>query len=292
MKKRRMSAPRREALTGILFVSPAVLGTLVFFLFPFCESLSLSLLDNISQRHFVGFENYLELFGNATFQRAVSNTLLFMLAAVITLNLAAFLISLFLEKLSGAARDTFRAVYTLPLVLPVVSVVLFFQVCFHENGVISQFLQFFGKQKIDFFHSGWAFLVLVLLYVWKNCGYNIILFLAMLESIPKDYYEEADLEGANWLQRAGYVTFPLSVPYLFFILIISVVNSFKSFREAYILFGNYPDRSVYMIQHFINNNFSNLDYVRISSSSSLLFFLIFALTFVLFRMQKKWQDER
>ena len=148
---------------------------------------------------------------------------------------------------------------------------LFFEFLFHETGIVNIALQFFHMDAIDFMHSQYAFWVLIILYVWKNCGYNVILFVAMLESVPKEYYEEASLQGAGSLAKMWYITLPVSVPYLFFILIISFVNSFKAFREAYVLFGNYPDNSIYMIQHFINNNFENINYTRISTSAVLVF---------------------
>jgi multiple sugar transport system permease protein len=139
--------------------------------------------------------------------------------------------------------------------------------------------------------------VLLVLYIWKNSGYNIILFLAALNAIPTAYYEAADLDGAGKFRQLFGITLPLIVPYLFFIVVISVINSFKSFREAFILFGSHPHQSIYMIQHFMNNNFQNLNYIRLSVGAILIFTVIFTLMLILFRIRTKigdielWQEK-
>ena len=281
---------KKEAVYGILFVAPAAVGTLIFFLFPFGISVLCSFVDGVAAKRFVGLENYMELLGNKTFQMAVGNTARFAAAAIPLLNLAALALALLLMRMQRKARDFLRSVYIFPLVLPAASVVLFFEILFHESGIVNMALQALQIPPIDFIHSDYAFWVLVFLYVWKNCGYNVILFVAMLESVPKAYYEEASLQGAGALAKIRYITLPVSVPYPFFILIISFVNSFKAFREAYVLFGNYPDSSIYMIQHFINNNFENINYVRISTSAVLVFSVIFLMVLLLFRLQKMWNE--
>ena len=281
---------RRKALSGILFVAPAVMGTLVFFLVPFFISVCYSFTNGIASKQFVGLTNYRDLIGNKTFQMAVGNTARFVAAAIPLLNAVALTLALLLKRLHRKAKDLLRSVYIFPLVLPVASVVLFFEILVHESGIVNTFLQLFHVGPIDFMHSEYAFLALVTLYVWKNCGYNVILFAAMLESVPKEYYEEASLQGAGAIAKLWYITLPVSVPYLFFILIISFVNSFKAFREAYILFGNYPDNSIYMVQHFINNNFESINYVRISASAVLIFSVIFLIVLLLFYLQRQWNE--
>lgn len=281
---------KKEALYGILFVAPAAVGTLIFFLFPFLISVFYSFMDGVATRRFVGLQNYMELLGNKTFQMAVGNTVRFVVVAIPFLNLVALTLAFLLMRMQRTTRDFLRSTYIFPLVLPVASVVLFFEFLFHETGIVNIALQFFHMDAIDFMHSQYAFWVLIILYVWKNCGYNVILFVAMLESVPKEYYEEASLQGAGSLAKMWYITLPVSVPYLFFILIISFVNSFKAFREAYVLFGNYPDNSIYMIQHFINNNFENINYTRISTSAALVFSVIFLIVLFLFWLQKIWNE--
>lgn len=138
--------------------------------------------------------------------------------------------------------------------------------------------------------SDYAFVVLLLLYVWKNCGYNIILISTGLSSIPQEYYENADAEGANGWQKFRRITLPLMFPNFFFVTVISIVNAFKVFREAYLLAGDTPHSSIYMLQHFMNNNFFNLNYQRLSVAALTVFLVIFALLAVFFIVLRRRGD--
>ena len=144
-----------------------------------------------------------------------------------------------------------------------------------------------GKAYSDWIQSEYAFPILVGLYIWKNCGYDLILFLAGLAAIPKEYREAAASEGASYWQTVRYITLPLLMPTFFFILIVSIINSFKSFREAYLLGGANPHESIYMLQHFMNNNFQNINYPRLSTAALLIFVVIFLLVLLLFWVKRK-----
>ena len=150
------------------------------------------------------------------------------------------------------------------------------------NGVLEQI----GLHAADWTGEQ-AFWVLLILYLWKNTGYNVVLFLAALNSVPPDLYEAASLDGAGWWKKLTRITLPMIAPHTRFILVISIVNLFKSFREAYILFGDHPDQSIYMIQHFMNNNFINLNYIRLSVGAALVFLVIFALVGLLLGLRDK-----
>ncbi len=145
---------------------------------------------------FVGFRNYIAMVQNSAFQLAAGNTAKFIFIAVPLIMIVSLLIALLLyQKLKG--YDFFRTVFIFPLVLPVASVVLLFQLVFDQNGAFNSLLMAMGLPIDDWLNSSNAFFVLVLLYVWKNAGYNIVLFLAALNSIPKDFYEAATVDGAN-----------------------------------------------------------------------------------------------
>ena len=179
----------------------------------------------------------------------------------------------------------FTSVFVFPLILPIASVVLFFQIIFAGDGVVNQILAAMGFSVTNWLYSDSAFTVLVILYIWKNCGYNIILFLAALNSIPREYYEVFSLESKSVFKRLRYVTIPLMSQYVFFILCISVINTFKSFREAFILCGDYPHTSIYMIQHFMSNNIRNLNYPRLSVAAVIVFLVIIMLIVLFFRFR-------
>ena len=281
---------KRDSLTGFLFSLPSIVGMLVFFLIPFVICIVLSLTDSISSMNFVGIENYADIISSRTFRLAVWNTFKFILVAVPLIMIFSLIIALFLyQKLAGF--EFFRSIFVFPLVLPVSSVILFFQLVFAENGFANDFLTLLGLPVKNWLDSSSSFTVLVILYIWKNCGDKIILFLAALNSIPKVHYEAVEMDTNSKIKKLIYITLPMIRPYVFFILVISVINTFKSFKEAYILCGNYPNENIYMIQHFMNNNFQNLNYTRLSVGAILIFAIIFVLIFILLKFRKNGDGE-
>ena len=281
---------KRDALTGFLFSLPSIIGMLVFFLIPFVICIILSLTDSISSMKFVGIDNYVDIISSRTFRLAVWNTFKFIIVAVPLIMIFSLTIAMLLyQKLAGF--EFIRSIFVFPLVLPVSSVILFFQLVFAENGFANDFLSLLGLPVKNWLDSSYSFVVLVILYIWKNCGYNIILFLAALNSIPKVYYEAAEMDTESRISKLRYITLPMIRPYLFFILVISIINTFKSFKEAYILCGNYPNENIYMIQHFMNNNFQNLNYTRLSVGAILIFAIIFIFIFILLKFRKNGDVE-
>ena len=282
-QKRRGSVRKREAVTGALFALPAVVGTVLFFGVPFLINLGKSFFRG---NRFVLFRNYSEVVTNGVFRMAVGNTAKFLLVSVPLILVISLGIALLLyRKLRG--HTFFRTVFVFPMVLPVASVILFFDILFTETGALNAVLSALGIPAVNWLNSGRAFWVLVLLYIWKNIGYDIVLFLAALNSVSREFYEAAELEGATREQRLRFVTLPMIVPHLTFLTVISVTNGFKAFREAYILCGDYPHSSIYMLQHYINNNFQNLSYQKLSVATILVFLLILALVLGLFGLRRR-----
>ena len=175
----------------------------------------------------------------------------------------------------------------MPMVIPVAAVVTVVRAFFDGSGMINQLLAGLGLPVRDWLDSELAFLVLIGLYLWKNCGYNMVLFLAGLSVIPTDYADAALCDGASEGYILRHITLPLMIPNFFFVFVISVINAFKSFREAYLLGGDRPHESIYMLQHFMNNNFQNLNYPRLSTAALLIFVVIFLLVLLLFRVKRK-----
>lgn len=290
MKRSRYTrSERREALTGLAYAAFPLLGFTVFFAAPFAVSIFNTFRSGVGGRTFVGFANYKSLFYSESFRMALFNTVKFICIGVPTIMLIAFAVSLALNgKLRG--KRFFRTVFVMPLVVPVSSVILVFQIIFERSGILNSLTAAIGLEPANYLQSSKAFSVLVMLYVWKNCGYNIILFLAGLSQIPSEYYDAAKVDGAGALRTLISVTAPLMASTFFFTFIISIINSFKVFREAYALGGQYPHESVYMLQHFMNNNFYNLNYARLSVASMLTFVFIVAMVFVLFKFKQRAGD--
>ncbi|MCM1226308.1 MAG: sugar ABC transporter permease [Clostridium sp.] len=290
MNKRFSKFVFRESVTGFLFSLPAILGMIVFFLVPFIICIKLSVVETVSSMKFVGTANYSDVLQSKSFQLAVFNTLKFILVSIPLIMIISFSIALLLhQKLKGSS--VFQSIFILPLVLPISSVILFFQLVFSDNGIVNELINNFGIPVRSWLNSDLSFVVLVLLYIWKNVGYNIILFLSALNSISNSYYEAARLDTDSRIKMLRYITIPLIKPYFLFILLISIINTFKSFKEAYILCGDYPNKNIYMIQHFMNNNFQNLNYTRLSVGAILVLGFVFIFILVLFAVRRKRGDQ-
>lgn len=281
--------PSKGRFTGLALTAPILLGTAVFFLLPLCITAYYSMTFGIGGAQFVGVDNYITVLQSERFRLASYNTLRFLytgVPAIMALSLALALV--LRRKLFGTSL--FRNALLFPMVVPVAGIVMLLQVFFADKGVINGVLNNIGADKIGFFNSPSAFWILIGLYLWKNCGYNVILFLAGLAMIPTELYQTADIEGANALQKFRYITLPLLLPTMFFVAVLSIINSFKSYREAFLLGGKHPHDSIYFIQHFLNNNFENLNYQRLSVAAMILFACIFVLIAVLYYCQEKWGE--
>lgn len=282
-----MKIRHREMVAGMIFAAPCIAGFAVFFAVPFIISVFYCFTEGISAISFVGFDNFKGLLESVSFRLAAMNTLKFNLISVPFILLLSLAIALLLNSRLKYI-SIFKSLFILPLVIPVASIVLVWQILFGDYGAINGILNACNIETVDWLNSSWSFFILVSLYVWKNCGYNIILFIAGLNSIPLDYYEAANIDGAGRLKRFLKITVPYLIPTGFFVFIISIINSFKVFREAYLLAGSYPHQDIYMLQHFMNNNFDNLNYQRLSTAAFLIVSLIVILVFFLFSFEERY----
>lgn len=284
-----MTGRKREAMSGLMFAAPFLFGFAAFFVVPFLISVVFTFTKNANGLKFAGLDNYIDLFGSSAFQTAAYNTFRFILIGVPLIMVLSTLLALLLHK-RFLGSSFYRSVFLYPLVVPVAATVMVFQLVFAESGVINTIYAWLGLPIENWLASDHAFYVLMILYLWKNCGYNIVLIMAGLNSIPHAFHEAAQVEGANRWQILRHITIPLLAPSFFFVFVVSIINSFKCFREAFLLGGSIPHKSIYMLQHFMNNNFTNLNYQRLSTAAFLVFIVIFALVFVLFWMRRKAGD--
>ena len=183
-------------------------------------------------------------------------------------------------------KSQFRTFFLSPMMVPVASIILVWQVLFHSNGVVNEFLSVFGVKAIDWLKSDYCMVVIVLLFLWKNLGYNMILFMAALNNIPRELLEVAEVEGASKVYQFFHIKLRYLSPTVLFVTILSIINSFKVFREIYLLSGDYPYEGLYMLQHFMNNMYNkNLDYQRLSAAAIMLAIVIIALIALLFAIE-------
>ncbi len=278
-----MKLKTKEAITGICFALPALIGIFVFYLIPYVISLYYGF---TLRGKFVGFQNFALLFKSKTFWLAIKNTAVFSVIAIPLAVIIPLLISLFLSTFDKHT-GFFSSLFLSPLIVPIASVVYVWQIFFTDYGVINSLLQKIGLQPVAFFKGPWSMALVIFIFVWKNCAYNIILFSAGLRKIPKEVREPARLDGANPFQVLTKITLPLLSPTTFFVLLMTIISSFKIYREVYMLYGVYPDEHVYMIQHFMNNNFNNLNYPRLSTASIVLSIFVIAFMLVFFLAERR-----
>jgi len=272
---------RRGKRISILYLLPSVAGVLLFFVLPFMIVIYYSVIDNPISGQFVFFDNFIMVFHNAAFQQAARNTMMFSAVAVPLAVILSLLLAMMLES-KIPFKSQFRTFFLSPMMVPIASVVLIWQVLFHYNGMMNEVLEWFGKGKIDWLNSGYAQVVIVVLFLWKNLGYNMILFMSALSSIPKDILEVAVLESASPFQIFWHIKLRYMSSTLLFVTIMSLINSFKVFREIYLLKGDYPYDTMYMLQHFMNNTFGKLDYQKMSAAAIMMAIVMVIIIGILF----------
>lgn len=259
---------------GYLLIAPMLVGFLLFYVVPFGQVVWDSLSQGTGKSQlFVGLENYTRMFHNDMFLQAFGNTLRFLGIGLPMILVLAYALALFLKKQAQRFR-LLRAVFLLPYVMPVAGTVLLVDLLFSKEGLVNQLLLALGLPLADWLQSPAAFWVMLLLYLWKSTGYAVVLLLSGLLTIPQEHYQVAQVEGASPWQTFRYVTVPQMWYALFLAMVFSLINAFKCFREIFLVGGEHPHESVYMLQHFINNAFANLNYQRLSVASVLLFLVI------------------
>ena len=221
---------------------------------------------------FVGMENYRMVVENEAFRLAAGNTARFMavcLPLLLVLSLGTAVLVGHVTKFQRWMKTGFL----LPMAIPAASVVVFFQMVFDEKGWLGQLVGIFGITGRDWLASDSAFWILVACYIWKNLGYDMILWLAGLGAIPEEQYEAARVQGAGEWACFWYITLPQLKETTFVTGLLSFVNAFRVFREAYLLAGDYPHESIYMLQHLFNNWFVNLDIQKMTAAAVMLVIL-------------------
>lgn len=288
MKRKLLTRKRKEHIAAYLFILPSFLGIAVFYVVPYIICFIKSLYVGGT---FVGIENYIQLFQNNTFLLALKNTAIFTITAIPLLMIISFLVALFLNSFKKIS-SFFRSALLIPVVVPVASLICVWQVIFDDYGAINGLLNSLGFNTIEFFNSEFSMVMIIFIYIWKYCGFCVILFTAGLANVSQTLYESARLDGASSFQIVTRITIPMITPTTFFVFLMELIYSFKIFREVFALFGDYPNSNVYFLQNFINNNYYNLNYPRLSSASIILsaFMIIVLLAFFIFERKHSFAE--
>lgn len=267
---------RHEAIIGILFLLPSLTGVCVFQLLPMADTVRRSFLSVTGE--WQGIENYKLLMDNASFRLAAWNTIRFLITAVPLLLILSLVAALVAKRAPAFMKSSFLV----PLALPVASLALIWRVLFDSQGLVNSILVKLNIDAIAFMNSDASFWVLVGSYVWKNLGFDMVLILAALLNISPSLYEAAELDGANSLMKFRYITLPQLYPTLFVTAVLSIINAFKVFREAYLAAGNYPHEKMYLLQHLFNNWFLRLSVDKLCTAATMTA-LVIALFILLLR---------
>ncbi len=271
--------------TGILFVLPHFIGVCIFLFLPFLDVVRRSVFRAAGS--FSGLENFKIVLGNDAFRLAAGNTLRFTLVCLPLL----LVISLFLAVLiygTGKTAGALKNAFLVPLAIPAACVVLIWRLLFHVHGMVNGVVTALGGTAVDWMNTGSAFYVLVGSYIWKNLGYVVVLWMAAMDAIPGTVYEAARIDGAGRAASFFYITLPCIRPAAFTIVVVSFLNSFRVFREAYLVAGNYPHDSIYLLQHVFNNWFMSLSVDKMAAGAVLLAIVICTAVSV---MQRMWENQ-
>jgi len=278
-----MKLRTRDELLFLALAIPSLVGILGFFLVPFLYSFYLAMIDNPVARNFVWFQNFTATFNNTAFRLAMRNTLIFMGISVPLNMILPLIIALLLRK--TPRKELFAMFFLLPLVVPSGSVVHFWQSMFGINGALNGLL--FRAAPVNWLTTDWALVIILVIFIWKNAGFNIVLYQAGLNMIPKEYYECAAIEGAGRWTQFWRVTFIYLMPTYFMVLLMSILATFRSFREIYLLSGAHPSPNIYMLQHFMNNMFASLNYQRLAPAAYILALGIIAVVVITMFVQRR-----
>ena len=268
------------------FMIPSICGVLLFFILPFFVVIYYAVIDSNTTANFVGIENFTKLFQNAAFKLALKNTGTFSLTAVPFAVVLSLALAVLLDR-ELPMKSAFRTIFLSPMIVPAASIILIWQVIFDYNGLINEITALFGAAPVEWLKSDYGYLVVVLLFLWKNIGYNMIMFMSALAAIPKDIIEVAMLDGCSPVQRFFKIKLRYLASTITYVTIMSLINSFKVFREVFLLVGSYPYDSMYTLQHFMNNTFKGFDYQKLSAAAIVLCLIMIVVIGILL-----WTDNR
>jgi multiple sugar transport system permease protein len=281
-----------------VFVVPALLVICVFFLVPVAVAVALSATDfdiyalaDLDNLRFVGFDNYIHLVQQPLFWQALGNTLYFVMVGVplsIAVSLGA---ALLLHSPLARFKPFFRTALFAPVVTSLVAVAVVWRYLFHTRyGMVNHALDQVGIGPIDWLGDPqWAMPTIILLAVWKNFGYNMVILLAGLQAIPEDLYEAARIDGASWFRQLLHVTLPMLAPTLTLVGILTTAGYFQLFAEPYVMTQGGPLRSTVSVLYFMyEEGFKWWNFGAASAVALMLFGLIFAVTWLLMRATRRW----
>lgn len=288
----KLNTARREALTAYLFITPLLLGFILWNFGPLIASLGLSFSDYnlLSPPHFVGFENYAALLKDDVFPLAFRNTMVYALVTVpLGLIVSLGLALVMNQKVKGTAL--FRTIFFTPSVCAVAAIALVWQWIYDSDlGLLNYFLVELGMPKYRWLQDrSLALPAIMLMSIWQGAGYTMVIYLAGLQGVPAQLYEAAEIDGAGAWSRFRHVTLPLLTPTTFFLLIVGFIGAFQFFAESYMMTRGGPRYATMSLVYLIYlNGFSYFKMGFASAIAWVLFAVVFMLTMIQLRYSRRW----
>ncbi len=274
-----------------LFLLPGLTGLLIFYIVPFIGGIYFSMTDGTFQNRFVLFQNYQKVWQNEIFRLGLTNSLLLSLYSAPAIFVFSFVMAVMLRELKGKSL-VFRNILLMPYLVPSAALLIIWLLLFDYGGPVNRLLSQFGIGRVLWLESGSLRVPVLLLYIWKNIGFSVVIFSAALQAVPDAYYEFARLEGAGAVQQEIHITLPIIMPTAFLVFVLAWVNAFKIFKEVYFIGGAYPQEAVYTLQHFMNNKFAKLDYQDVTTAAYSFAVIVFILFGLLYATRGVRGDER
>ena len=272
------------------FILPGLAGLLLFYGIPFLGGIWYSVTDGSFENKFVGLQNYTSVLQNQMFQLGLRNTMELSLICAPLLFLLSFILAALLHRIRPAGAF-FRSSVLMPYLMPSSAVLIIWLLWFDYGGPINRLLVLLGAGRVDWLTGSALRVPVVLLFLWKNLGFCVVIFLSALQSIPEPFYEYATLEGASFPRQMFSITLPLVIPSAFLVAILSFVNAFRIFKEVYFIGGPYPEEPLYTLQNYMNNMYGKLNYQNVTTAAyifAVIVFLLFGLLFLSQRRALRW----
>lgn len=298
----RVGAPRRRPARWsglrwpLFFLAPALVGFCAFTVYPTVASLVISFTDwNLNNRlRFVGLANYQRQFSDPTAIKVFWNTAYFTIVTLPIQLVVPLLLAIALNQRLRGIRF-FRAAFFLPVISSMVAMAMVWQWMFNADfGLVNWVLSLIHVPGPKWITSqNWALPAVMITSVWKGLGFNMMLFLAGLQGISTMYYEAAEIDGANWLQRHWHITLPSLRPTTLFVTVITLINSFQVFDQVMVMTGGGPNRSSSVLVHYIYQN--GFQFYKMGYASALgwtLAILVLVLTLIQFRANRAMESEQ
>lgn len=291
-----MKIKKGKRLIGVkqapyMFILPCLVIFIVFMIYPIIDSLLLSFQEfTAGEYSFVGLKNYKVMFSDPIFYKALGNTFLYLIVQVPLMITMALLIAVVIEQKFIRGKGFFRISVFLPTITALVAYSLVFKVLFNtDNGLINYVLGLFGMEKVKWIYSAWpARLSIIIAITWRWTGYNMIILLAGIQSIPESLMESADLDGASFLEKLWYITIPSIKPIILFTTITSTIGTLQLFDEAYILTQGGPDNATITIgQYLYQNGFEYMKFGYAAAIGYVMVFIIAILSIAQFKVTKE-----